>query len=215
MDPARDRAGDQLRCDPPPARAAGGRPRGRSHAGSAECAVGARLRRPVHAWDGSRQIEDVAGPTMTRIVDGLCELGLAERRPHPDSGPLGPDRRHSGRQDAHAQGGRDGGSTAIVAAMAELPVRDQQRLAVAAPLLLRIAEGLRGGRARSEGRTNGARVRHARWSGGPARGRAGGRRCSSVGALDGLCGAATPRRPSARRAACTAAAATGRPCRAP
>src|SRR6185369_10428379 len=32
--------------------------------------------------------EDVAGPTMTRIVDGLCELGLAERRPHPDGGRL-------------------------------------------------------------------------------------------------------------------------------
>jgi DNA-binding MarR family transcriptional regulator len=31
------------------------------------------------------QLEDVAGPTMTRIVDGLCTLGLAERSPHPDS----------------------------------------------------------------------------------------------------------------------------------
>lgn len=29
--------------------------------------------------------EDVAGPTMTRIVDGLERLGLAVRRPHPDS----------------------------------------------------------------------------------------------------------------------------------
>ena len=28
--------------------------------------------------------EDVAGPTMTRIVDGL-ELGLARREPHPDN----------------------------------------------------------------------------------------------------------------------------------
>src|SRR6478752_7380496 len=28
--------------------------------------------------------EDVAGPTMTRIVDGLVDLGLAERKPHPD-----------------------------------------------------------------------------------------------------------------------------------
>jgi DNA-binding MarR family transcriptional regulator len=31
------------------------------------------------------QVEDVAGPTMTRIVDGLCTLGLAERSRHPDS----------------------------------------------------------------------------------------------------------------------------------
>ena len=30
-------------------------------------------------------IEDVAGPTMTRIVDGLVELGLAQREAHPDS----------------------------------------------------------------------------------------------------------------------------------
>ncbi|HEX2308741.1 MAG TPA: MarR family winged helix-turn-helix transcriptional regulator [Jatrophihabitantaceae bacterium] len=29
--------------------------------------------------------EDVAGPTMTRIVDGLVALGLAVREPHPDS----------------------------------------------------------------------------------------------------------------------------------
>lgn len=28
--------------------------------------------------------EDVAGPTMTRIVDGLETLGLARRDPHPD-----------------------------------------------------------------------------------------------------------------------------------
>src|SRR5512139_2910314 len=32
--------------------------------------------------------EDVAGPTMTRIVDGLVRLGLAERAPHPDGARL-------------------------------------------------------------------------------------------------------------------------------
>lgn len=32
--------------------------------------------------------EDVAGPTMTRIVDGLVRLGLAERTPHPDGARL-------------------------------------------------------------------------------------------------------------------------------
>jgi DNA-binding MarR family transcriptional regulator len=31
------------------------------------------------------EIEDVAGSTMTRIVDGLAELGLSVREPHPDS----------------------------------------------------------------------------------------------------------------------------------
>jgi DNA-binding MarR family transcriptional regulator len=30
--------------------------------------------------------EGVAGPTMTRIVDGLAQAGLAERRPHPSDG---------------------------------------------------------------------------------------------------------------------------------
>jgi len=30
--------------------------------------------------------EGVAGPTMTRIVDGLAEAGLAERRAHPRDG---------------------------------------------------------------------------------------------------------------------------------
>jgi DNA-binding MarR family transcriptional regulator len=34
------------------------------------------------------QAEDVAGPTMTRIVDGLVRLGLAERTPHPDGARL-------------------------------------------------------------------------------------------------------------------------------
>ncbi len=30
--------------------------------------------------------EGVAGPTMTRIVDGLIDAGLAERQPHPSDG---------------------------------------------------------------------------------------------------------------------------------
>src|ERR1022692_5105488 len=30
--------------------------------------------------------EGVAGPTMTRIVDGLAQAGLAERRAHPRDG---------------------------------------------------------------------------------------------------------------------------------
>ena len=32
--------------------------------------------------------EGVAGPTMTRIVDGLCGLGLAERTEHPLNGRI-------------------------------------------------------------------------------------------------------------------------------
>lgn len=34
------------------------------------------------------EVEGVAGPTMTRIVDGLCQLGLAERTEHPLNGRI-------------------------------------------------------------------------------------------------------------------------------
>jgi DNA-binding MarR family transcriptional regulator len=46
----------------------------------------------VLVFGGSRTLGDlaaaegVAGPTMTRIVDGLLAEGLAERRPHPTDG---------------------------------------------------------------------------------------------------------------------------------
>jgi DNA-binding MarR family transcriptional regulator len=46
----------------------------------------------VLVFGGSRTLgelaaaEGVAGPTMTRIVDGLIADGLAERRPHPSDG---------------------------------------------------------------------------------------------------------------------------------
>ena len=89
-------------------------------------------------------IEDVAGPTMTRIVDGLCELGFAERRPHPDSGrsvQIVATRTGKALMRKAARRRVD----TIVAAMAELPVRDQSRLAAAAPLLLRLSKGFRGG----------------------------------------------------------------------
>ena len=35
---------------------------------------------------GLAATEDVSSPTMTRIVDGLVDLGLATRTAHPDSG---------------------------------------------------------------------------------------------------------------------------------
>ena len=80
--------------------------------------------------------EDVAGPTMTRIVDGLCDLGLAERRPHPDGGRLvlvaadrGGRARHAGgpagshRHDRHRPARAAGGR----------PGRDRRRLPRPAP----------------------------------------------------------------------------------
>ncbi len=81
--------------------------------------------------------EDVAGPTMTRIVDGLCDLGLAIRRPHPDSARLV--------QISATSEGDDLMRTAaarrietIVAAMSTFSAADRRRLEAAAPVLARL-----------------------------------------------------------------------------
>lgn len=86
--------------------------------------------------------EDVAGPTMTRIVDGLEASGLARRRPV--SGPGRPVE-----VSATAKGARlmrraaERRLEAIEAAMGRLPAADQRRLAAAAPALVRLADTLR------------------------------------------------------------------------
>jgi DNA-binding MarR family transcriptional regulator len=84
-------------------------------------------------------IEGVAGPTMTRIVDGLVELGLAVRQPHPDSGrsvriSATPD----GEAVMHAARARR--IDALVRVFEELPAGDRARVLAAAPLLGRVAE---------------------------------------------------------------------------
>jgi DNA-binding MarR family transcriptional regulator len=89
------------------------------------------------------EIEDVAGPTMTRIVDGLSDLGLAERSTHPRSGravlisatPPGTELMQAAAQRRHR---------AIDAAMARLSARDRAALDRAAPALVRLAAALRG-----------------------------------------------------------------------
>jgi DNA-binding MarR family transcriptional regulator len=87
-------------------------------------------------------IEGVAGPTMTRIVDGLCDLGLAVRRPHPDSA-------RSVQIAPTTQGvtlmkrAADRRIETLVRAMATLSSRDQHRLASAAPVLDRLATAVR------------------------------------------------------------------------
>jgi DNA-binding MarR family transcriptional regulator len=86
--------------------------------------------------------EDVAGPTMTRIVDGLCDLGLAERRPHPDGGRLV-------LVAATAEGervmraARQARIDTIVAALRALPAADRATIAAASPALLRLADRVR------------------------------------------------------------------------
>ena len=86
--------------------------------------------------------EGVAGPTMTRIVDGLVAGGLAERRPDPRDGravliaatPAGESlmRAAAGRRIA-----------AIASAIAELPAPERRRLAASAGLLDRLATTVR------------------------------------------------------------------------
>jgi DNA-binding MarR family transcriptional regulator len=86
--------------------------------------------------------EDVAGPTMTRIVDGLCDLGLAERRPHPDGGRLV-------LVAATAEGervmraARQARVDAIVTGLRALPAADRDAIVAAAPALLRLADRVR------------------------------------------------------------------------
>lgn len=86
-------------------------------------------------------LEDVAGPTMTRIVDGLVDLGLAERSPHPDSA-------RSVRISATPEGERlmDEAQSrridALVGALEQLPAGDRERVVRATPLVVRVADTL-------------------------------------------------------------------------
>lgn len=87
--------------------------------------------------------EGVAGPTMTRIVDGLAAAGLVVRQPDPRDGRavvIAATRAGEALMRA-AQRRR---IEAIAAAIAALPVADQRRLAAAAPLLDKVAGNVRG-----------------------------------------------------------------------
>jgi DNA-binding MarR family transcriptional regulator len=85
-------------------------------------------------------IEDVAGPTMTRIVDGLVELGLARRDAHPDSArSVLISASAAGEQLMHAAAQRR--IDAIVAGLAALPERERaliERSAGSLPELARL-----------------------------------------------------------------------------
>ena len=88
------------------------------------------------------QSEGVAGPTMTRIVDGLCDLGLAERRRHPDGGRLvlvAATAEGEGVMRAAQQARID----TIVAALRALPAEDRTAIVAASPALLRLADAVR------------------------------------------------------------------------
>ncbi len=86
--------------------------------------------------------EQVAGPTMTRIVDGLVALGLAERGADPADGRavrIAPTSR--GTELMHRA--RERRVEAIAAVVHELSQEERRLLAAAAPLLDRIARGVR------------------------------------------------------------------------
>jgi DNA-binding MarR family transcriptional regulator len=86
--------------------------------------------------------EGVAGPTMTRIVDGLVAAGLAERRPDPSDGRaavIAPT--EAGESLMRAAAGRR--IATIARAVEELPAADRRRLAAASGLLDRLAVAIR------------------------------------------------------------------------
>jgi DNA-binding MarR family transcriptional regulator len=86
--------------------------------------------------------ERVAGPTMTRIVDGMVAAGLAERRPDPADGrAVLITATAAGDSLMRAAAGRR--IAAIAAAIETLPAADQRRIAAAAGLLDQVARAVR------------------------------------------------------------------------
>ena len=88
------------------------------------------------------KIEAVASPTMTRIVDGLCHLELAERQPHPDSSRIvmiaATGAGHALMQDAANRR-----TEMIVGALRQLEPEERDLLHDAAPVLQKLASLLR------------------------------------------------------------------------
>lgn len=88
------------------------------------------------------RIEDVAGPTMTRIVDGLEGLGLARREEHPDSARITMVAA-TAEGEAVMRAAAERRFDAIVAALRSLPKADRDAIAAAGPALVRLADALR------------------------------------------------------------------------
>jgi len=86
--------------------------------------------------------EQVAGPTMTRIVDGLASSGLAERQPDPADGRAALIAATAA-GDSLMRAAAARRISAIAAAIESLPAADQRRLAVAAGLLDQVAAAVR------------------------------------------------------------------------
>jgi DNA-binding MarR family transcriptional regulator len=88
--------------------------------------------------------EDVAGPTMTRLVDALETAGLVKRRVR--AGPGRPiEVSATAKGDRLMRRAADRRLDAIVAGLQQLRPADQRQLAAAAPVLDRLAGRLREG----------------------------------------------------------------------
>lgn len=104
----------------------------------------------VLVFGGSRTLgalaaaEGVAGPTMTRIVDGLIADGLAERRPHPSDGrAVTIVATTAGESLMRAAQRRR--IDAIVGGLLELPVAERELVVSASSLLDQVAAAVRAG----------------------------------------------------------------------
>jgi DNA-binding MarR family transcriptional regulator len=91
---------------------------------------------------GLAAAEDVAGPTMTRIVDGLVEAGFVARQADPTDGRAVTLSATVAGRELMDQA-RDRRLMAIVEAMTVLSVAEREALSVAAPALRRLAAALR------------------------------------------------------------------------
>lgn len=101
--------------------------------------------------------EGVAGPTMTRIVDGLIDTGLAERQSHPTDGravliAATPD------GDALMRAAQRRRIDALTAAVASLPAAVQRQIMSSAGVLDQLAAALR---SQTEGSSGGGAQRAA------------------------------------------------------
>ena len=92
-----------------------------------------------HALGRLARIEGVASPTMSRIVDGLETLGLAERQSHPDNARMTTVHATDlGSRTMHEAARRR--QEAIATALDELPPPDRAAIVAAARALLELAE---------------------------------------------------------------------------
>jgi DNA-binding MarR family transcriptional regulator len=86
--------------------------------------------------------EEVTSATMSRLVDALCDLGLAERAPHPDhAGMVVVSATEQGSELMRVAASRR--IEVIAAALGELPTRDRRSVVAATSHLADLGEQVR------------------------------------------------------------------------